>query len=180
MTALHHPISAGLQNYPAELLESRMPVLRWRQELIQDSGGPGTFRGGLAAIGEYEMLGEGHLYVIVDKARASHVRGIFGGMSPPHQNEVVLFPGAADELRLGKKSDIPVKPGDRLISQPAGGGGYGSPLERDPQRVHWDVLNGYVSREAAEQIYGVVLTAEDDVDEPATERLRETMRKQSS
>ncbi|MEX2420557.1 MAG: hydantoinase B/oxoprolinase family protein, partial [Actinomycetota bacterium] len=47
MSALHHPIQAGVQNYPAELLETRMPVLRLRQELVQDSGGAGEFRGGL-------------------------------------------------------------------------------------------------------------------------------------
>jgi N-methylhydantoinase B len=178
MSALHHPIQAGVQNYPAELLETRMPVLRWRQELVEDSGGAGTFRGGLAAIGEYEILGEGQLTTIADKATASHVRGLFGGLSPPQRNQIVLFPGTDKELRLGKRSDIPVEPGDRLISRPAGGGGYGPPHERDLTRVRWDLLNGYVSREAAERLYGVIFNADDEVDESATAQLRETMRSQ--
>jgi N-methylhydantoinase B len=175
MSALHHPIQAGVQNYPAELLETRMPVLRRRQELIQDSGGAGTFRGGLAATGEYELLGDGLLIVIVDKARASHVRGLFGGMSPPDRNEVVLFPGTDREMRLGKQSDIPVRSGDRLISRPAGGGGYGPPSARDPERVRWDVLNGYVSREAADRLYGVVLSDDGEIDSNATDVARQAM-----
>jgi N-methylhydantoinase B len=172
MSALHHPIQAGVQNYPAELLETRMPVLRWRQELVQDSGGPGTYRGGLAAAGEYEILGEGALIAVADKTAASHVRGLFGGMSPPERNEIVVFPGTEKELRLGKRGDIAVEPGDRLRSRPAGGGGWGPPEERDPALVRDDVKNGYVSREAAERIYRVVLTAEGDVDEAATASLR--------
>ena len=175
MSALHHPIQAGVQNYPAELLETRMPVLRWRQELIQDSGGAGAFRGGLAATGEYELLGDGLLIVIVDKARASHVRGLFGGMSPPDPNEVVLFPTTDREIRLGKKSDIPVRRGDRLISRPSGGGGYGPPTDRDPERVRWDVLNGYVSRDAAERLYGVKLTSDGDIDAEKTAAARRAL-----
>ncbi len=173
MSALHHPIQAGVQNYPAELVETRMPVLRRRQELVQDSGGPGTYRGGLAATGEYELLGDGQLIVIVDKAEASHVRGLFGGMSPPDRNEVVVFPGSDKELRLGKRGDIPVGPGDRFISRPAGGGGWGPPHERDPELVRDDVKNGYVSRSAAESIYLVALTVDGEVDELATAKLRE-------
>src|SRR5262249_44142335 len=105
-------------------------------------------------------------------AQASHVRGLFGGASPPLRNEVVLFPGTEREMRLGKRSDIPVKPGDRLISRPAGGGGYGPPAQRDTERVRRDVLNGYVSREAAERVYGVVLTADGEVDPDRTNAAR--------
>jgi N-methylhydantoinase B len=176
MSALHHPIQAGVQNYPAELLETRMPVLRWRQELLQDSGGPGQWRGGLAAIGEYELLGEGALIAIADKSTASHVRGLFGGQGPPQRNEIVMFPGTDKELRLGKRSDVPVAAGDRIVSRPAGGGGYGPPHERDPELVRQDVLNGYVSREAAESVYGVAFTAGDEIDADATARLREALR----
>ena len=62
--------------------------------------------------------------------------------------------------------------GDRLIMEMPGGGGFGSPFARDPERVREDVLNELVSREAAERDYGVVLTDDGAVDEQATRRRR--------
>jgi N-methylhydantoinase B len=157
MNALIHPMSSGIEYLPAELLETRMPILRRRHELETDSGGPGQWRGGLGALCEHEVLNEGIAVTICDKSRASKVRGQAGGLGPPRQNAIVMFPGTEREMRLGKKSDIPVQPGDVLLSMPTGGGGYGDPRRRDPEKVAWDVRNGYVSREQAEEVYGVTL-----------------------
>ena len=55
------------------------------------------------------------------------------------------------------------------------GGGWGNPLERDPQRVRWDVIEELVSREAARATYGVVLRDDLSIDEPATRMLREKL-----
>jgi N-methylhydantoinase B len=172
MNSLIHPMSAGIEYLPGELLESRMPILKRRHELETDSGGPGEFRGGLSAEVEFEMLSDGVGVTIADKREASVVRGLEGGHSPNHQNEIVMFPGTDRELRLGKKSDIPIRSGDVIISRPAGGGGYGPPSRRDPEKVAWDVRNGYVSREQAEEVYRVVLTSAFAVDLEATQRLR--------
>jgi N-methylhydantoinase B len=172
MSALIHPMSAGIEYLPAELLESRMPILKHRHELEMDSGGAGEFRGGLGAEAEFEMLSAGVGVTIADKCKASIVRGLAGGLSPSHQNEILLFPNTDRELRLGKKSDIPIHPGDVIVSRPAGGAGYGDPRSRNPEKVAWDVRNGYVSRAQAAEVYGVVLTAGFVVDVEATERLR--------
>jgi N-methylhydantoinase B len=173
MNALIHPMSAGIEYLPAELLETRMPVLKHRHELETDSGGPGRFRGGLSATAEFELLSGGIAVTIADKSKASKVQGRDGGMSPPHQNEIVMFPGSEREMRLGKRSDIVVAAGDTVISRPAGGGGYGDPLTRDPERVARDVRDDYVSRESAERDYGVVLTEVGGVDEAATTKRRQ-------
>ena len=145
MSALIHPMSAGIEYLPAELLETRMPILKRRHELETDSGGPGEFRGGLGAVVEYELQSDGISVAICEKSRASQVRGLAGGSGPPHLNEIVFFPGTDRELHLGKKADIPIAPGDVVRSRAAGGGGYGDPLRRDPERVASDVLDGYVS-----------------------------------
>ena len=59
-----------------------------------------------------------------------------------------------------------------VIAQHPGGGGWGDPLEREPERVHWDVVEGLVSREAAERDYAVVVSASGALDAAASARLR--------
>lgn len=172
MSALIHPISAGIEYLPAEIAETRMPILRRRHELEQDSGGPGRWRGGLAATCEYEFLNDGEAVTACDKTSAGEIRGLKGGKGPPHLNAVVVFPGTDREMRLGKKAGIHVSSGDVVVTRPAGGGGYGDPRERDPEKVAWDVTNGYVSAEMAEEAYGVGFNEDGEVDEARTRELR--------
>ncbi len=174
MSSRLHSIQAGSESMPAEILETRMPVLKRRFELVTDSGGAGEFRGGLSAAAEFVFESEGSAVGIVEKSRASEVRGLAGGKSPPFRNSVVMFPDTDKELRLGKGADIPVAPGDVAVVTPAGGGGYGDPLERDPARVGLDVQNDYVSLEASERTYGVVVSDPElgRIDLEATQLLR--------
>jgi N-methylhydantoinase B len=171
MSALIHPISAGIEALPAELMETRMPILKRRFELDQDSGGPGRWRGGLSTIAEYEFLAEGLAVTISDRT-TGQIQALDGGMPPPRLNTVVFYAGTDHELHLGKKADLQVQAGDAFINRPAGGGGYGDPRKRDPEAVAWDVLNDYVSREAAERYYGVAVREDGTVDEKETSRLR--------
>jgi N-methylhydantoinase B len=177
MNALIHPISAGIEYLPAELLETRMPVVKRKHELVRDSGGPGEFRGGLGASAEYEVQSEGIAVAICDKTTASKTKGLAGGLGPPEQNAILVYAGTDRELRLGKKSDFPLSAGDRIVSKPTGGGGYGDPMTRDPERVAWDVKNDYVSRDSAEEHYGVVLNDDGSVDAEATARRRSAAEK---
>ena len=157
MTALVHPVEAGVETVPTEVLEARMPLIVHRFGLIPDSGGPGRYRGGLAAEKEFEFLGEGEAVSVADKAFRSPVRGLAGGSPAPDMNRLTWFPGTDRELQLGKRSGIVVAAGDTVISRSAGGGGWGEPLTRRIEHVVEDVLDGYVSVEAAERDYGVVL-----------------------
>lgn len=174
MSALSHPICAGTEYPPTEVIEARMPIIKWRHELVTDSGGAGEYRGGLAVRGEFEVLSEGSSVACAEKT-TSDVRGLQGGHSPPYRNAIIMFPDSERELVLGKKSDIPLSAGDSFVSRPSGGGGWGNPTQRDVDRVSWDVLNGYVSREQAEALYGVVITDDGKVDATATSSLRKRL-----
>ena len=66
-----------------------------------------------------------------------------------------------------------LKTGDAFILRSGGGGGFGAPAERDPQRVAHDVRQGYVSREAARKRYGVAIRDQGGIDAAGTARLRE-------
>jgi N-methylhydantoinase B len=66
--------------------------------------------------------------------------------------------------------------GEVCVTRATGGGGWGTPLDRDPRRVREDVLDGLISRERARNVYGVVLdTTGANVDEAVTDALRRRM-----
>ena len=74
-----------------------------------------------------------------------------------------------------------LEPGDILDQDSGGGGGYGDPIEREVEKVGWDVLNEYVSIEAARDVYGVVIDPETFVvDDAATKKLREKLKNKQS
>jgi N-methylhydantoinase B len=79
-------------------------------------------------------------------------------------------------LSPSKFTNVPLKRGDVFSTWQGGGGGYGDPLDRDDERVRVDVLDGYVSREAAERDYGVVLDQRGNVDAEATATVRRSRR----
>jgi N-methylhydantoinase B len=153
----------------AEALESGMPLRVERSELRRDSGGEGTMRGGLGIRRELRLVdGEARYSVLSDRA----VVPPFGMGGAGHAAPVkVALERDGREIEFatpGKVTGYPVQAGDVVVMQSAGGGGYGDPLARDPERVQRDVLGGYVSPERAREGYGVVLTAEGVVDVGAT------------
>ena len=173
LSAAIHPTEAGAENLPVEMLEARMPVRKTSFGLIEDSGGPGEFRGGLAAEACFEFEGPGRLTIWAEKTTASTPLGLQGGSSPPARNISILFAGTDRERRLGKAADVAVDRGDVLVVRPAGGAGYGDPRNRDPAAVARDVQAGYVSRAAAAELYGVALDAGSfEIDHGATAALR--------
>ena len=113
----------------------------------------------------------------VDDHRSRQMPGVAGG-SPGEPNKLVIRYGSDDPYTVEHTADwIPMKAGQRLCYDYGGGGGWGDPLDRDPAAVLDDVLDEYVSPEAAEREYGVVLTGSLEdltlaVDETATEKLR--------
>jgi N-methylhydantoinase B len=140
---------------PIEITESEFPTRVRRFELIRDSGGPGRFRGGLSARRMWEVL--------VDDAQLT-LRG--GKHTVPAAGAEGGDPGALGSLTLNVESTDP-KPlpsrfsgvrlmrGDTLTLEKAGGGGLGDPHARPFERIVSDVLDGYVSRAAAIERYGV-------------------------
>ena len=155
------------ENYPVEFLELGYPVRLTEYGIHRDSGGPGAFRGGCGIVREYELLAdEGTLAVRIDGV-VNPPWGAAGGMGAG-AGRAVVNPGRADERVLAPLSDgNALRKGDVLRIETGGGGGRGHPFDRPGELVLRDVLEGYVSVEAAARDYGAVIR-EGALDETAT------------
>ena len=163
-------------NIPVEAQEANQPLIVERFELIRDSAGAGTFRGGCGIRRDLRFLAdEGKLTNLSDRQKFAPY-GLFGGKTG-RLSRTVINPGPDEQIVHGKQSRE-FAYGDVISFEQSGAGGYGDPLERDPARVLADVLDDYVSVEAARSEYGVVIEgrgADLRVDEAATGALRRTM-----
>ena len=161
------------RNIPVEFAEARWPLRVERLGLAVDSGGPGLFRGGLGYDKHIRVLRDAAFMSIADRSILS-CWGVNGGRAGrPFRVEV-----AGREME-GLVDHEPVRAGEIIRIRTTGGGGWGSPFDRDPERVAADVRDGKVSFEGARDDYGVVLTGPQDdpvVDKEATEALRAELR----
>ena len=144
---------SGVAGVPAEVMESLTPLVQYRRELRTDSGGPGTYRGGLGQWTEVAYRGNAAWGVsaLVDRTRFP-ATGLEGGKSGSPGEFLVN-----NTMRPQPKALISLAPDARVQLNPPGGGGYGNPFQRPVDLVLNDVVNGYVSLEAAEREYGVVI-----------------------
>ncbi len=152
--------AANLSNYPVELVEAEMPLKVTRYGLVPDSGGAGRRRGGLAAERAFEFLGDKSEFTLRTDRRDHPPYGIAGG-APGGASANSFTPAAGVERGLPTMpmQSFIARRGDCVSLVSAGGGGYGEPYEREPERVLDDVLEGRVSPGAAAEHYGVVLDA---------------------
>jgi len=144
-------------NTPCEIFESDCPLIVEKRELICDSGGPGKMRGGLGREVVFRVPGD-------EYAPSSPVAiGVQGGrFRYPADGLFSGKPGSKSRFLINGVPQDPgglsfAEPGDVIAFSNPGGGGYGNPLERDPEMVKRDVINGYVSPESAKGDYGVEL-----------------------
>ncbi len=164
----------------AEINESLYPHIQWERDYRTDSGGPGRWRGLCGSHYEKEVLVDAKVYTYVVGMKYP-MPGICGGR-PGAPNELVIRYGSDDPYRVTHTADwVPIAAGQRIMYDYGGGGGWGDPLERDPQAVLDDVLDEYVSVEGARRDYGVVLTGSLEdltlaVDAQATAALRARLR----
>jgi N-methylhydantoinase B len=159
---------------PAEILEASYPVMFSQWALRPDSAGAGLHRGGLGAIYEIEALSPTGADVFLLGERGKFAPFGVNGGQPAALNQ---FHWQTDEGEktppmASKITDVKIKQGRRVRLETPGGGGWGSPLTRDPECVARDVRLGYVSAEAARTAYGVVVSADGALDEAATRALR--------
>jgi len=158
-------------NSPIEELESEIPVYVREYGLRPDSAGAGRQRGGLGVRRDYEFYGDNATFSLLTDRTKSAPWGLFGGHSAGPA-EFVRDP-AGEKTALSSKSTTELDPGEVVSVRTPGGGGYGDPLERDPEAVLEDVRNGTCSQQRAREVYGVVV-ADGEIDEVATrERRRE-------
>ena len=168
-------ILANMAAQSAEVSELENPVEILGCELVTDACGAGRYRGGAPFYRDYRMSEEEAVVQVRSDRQTHRPYGLYGGR-PGAPGAVVLNPGE-DQRTLPSKVTMTCRRGDVVRWVLPGGGGWGDPLERDPQRVLRDVRNELVSPAAAERDYGVIVNAERwQVDEVATERLRKQRR----
>jgi N-methylhydantoinase B len=167
--------AANLGNTPVELLESRHPVEITRYAFVQNSGGPGRARGGAALVRGYRLLADKAVLVMRSDRRDHLPYGLAGGR-PGTPSWNVLNPGPNQRtLAVCPMSAVPMVGGDEFVHIQAGAGGYGDPLDRDPEKVRADIENELITPSYGEAVYGVILRAS-RVDLDGTERKRAEMR----
>jgi N-methylhydantoinase B len=167
------------RNQPAEFTENRFPVIVEKLALATDSGGAGKRRGGLGYEKHYRVLVDCHTIVTADRVRLG-CYGVNGGRAGEPFCVTVDLHGRAKDLG-GLVDGEPLAAGQVLRVVTTGGGGWGDPLDREPELVQRDVTQGKVSAAAARDDYGVVLTpgalaGEYEVDRAGTEKRRAALR----
>jgi len=161
-------------NTPVEILESDTPLIIRERQLLTDSGGAGRHRGGLGRRMVFEIPND-------EYAPKPPVRlGIQSGrFRYPPEGLAGGQPGSRAQFLVNGEPGNPygltqLQPGDVVTMDAAGGGGHGASLERDPDKVWRDVEEGYVTRDAARDVYGVALDPEArEMDVVATAQLRQ-------
>jgi N-methylhydantoinase B len=159
---------SGVRTIPVEATESVAPVVFYRREFRESSGGAGERRGGLGQVIEIGGAGANPVALLCNFERVKNpARGRDGGKS-----------GAAGTVAL--RSGRPIRPKGRQTVPPRdaiqlhlpGGGGFGDPRRRDPQSVRDDVLDGLITAEEARRDYGVVIDMRGEIDLAETARVR--------
>jgi N-methylhydantoinase B len=162
----------NVMNGPVEALETEFPMRVEAYELVADSGGPGRFRGGLGTRRIWRILAdEASVNLRTDRFHHSSL-GLFGAKPAKPSRAFVNFGTPQERPLTSKIAGLRLKKDDRIIWELAGGGGYGPPNERDPERVRLDVVRGYITADAARTYYYVLLDGDQNVDAPATQLLR--------
>jgi len=170
--------SAGfhnLANTPVEMVEIGYPFRFSAYELIADSGGAGRFRGGLGVRREFALIGAKANLTTQGERFKFAPYGLFGG-KPGRKGRFLVRRGSEIVDLTSKTTNYVLQQGDHFIILTQGGGGYGSPLERDPQLVLEDVRQEKVTLESARNDYGVLIDPDSlALDADKTRALRETL-----
>ena len=169
-TGIMHLSEPGCRNNPIEVLETKAPWLIENYSILQDSGGPGRYRGGLGIERRYRFLAEAACLTLVKKTKTSPW-GMAGGEDGV-PGKVIVRPDTNQEISTGAINEQ-MQPGDVLVNRSGGGGGWGEPSQREPDAVLQDVQGGYISSEAALNDYLVAIDNDkQSVDRDATNALR--------
>ena len=162
----------------AEVVEAQCPLRIEAHGLREGSCGDGEFRGGLGLRRDVRILGDvASLSVLADKNLIPPF-GVAGALGGAANRFTVIRDGETVEPSPvpGKVGDFPLQIGDVVRMETSGGGGYGDPLTRAPERVQADVALGYLDRDQAAQRYGMVIDVGGNVESAATQELRDRLR----
>ncbi len=171
------------RNNPLEDLGMHLPMICDRYEIRDDVfPGAGKYRGGMGVVKSQRFLTPGFMTHESDRNEDAPW-GIFGGTDGVPARVRIHNAARAEEPRdvYAKFSGMRAELGDVVSYLSPGGGGFGNPLERDPGKVLDDLLDGFITAEHAQEVYGVVFQHVSNgygwgVDEAGTEALRARMR----
>ena len=164
---------SNMRNHPVEIVEQDAGVVVHEYGLRPDSGGAGQWRGGVGQVFTFEVLKDGSSVQARGMERFRFPPWGVAGGKPSARMRCVRNLGRTDEQELDKLDELFVNAGDTVTFMLPGASGFGDSFRRDPEAVLHDVRLGFVSHEAAERDYGVVI-ADGRVDAKATERARAT------
>ena len=174
-------MGANQSNVSIEMIESEYPIRINEYGMLADTGGAGRYRGGLGLVREYEILSDEAILNVRSDKRRFPPHGLFGGR-PGSSSWNYVNPGRSDRVLPVLMTEVEkLGQGDVFRHEMSGGGGYGDPLERDPDSVLRDVTEEKVTPAHARREYGVVLVEAESpgawsLDLSATRNLREQMR----
>jgi len=162
-----------------EIDELHYPIRVHERRLAPDSEGGGRWRGAPALSVEFGPVQDPVDIIFAVDGRINGAIGVQGGLAgAPARNYRRLASG--ERVELGGLVAIRLERDETIVGVCCGGGGYGSPFDRDPARVARDVAEGYVTRSRAETVYGVVFDVAGALDAMATERRRSDLRRGES
>lgn len=172
--------ASGVLRYEAiEMVEQTYPLHYERDEVLPDTMGAGEWDGAPGCIMEVRDRFNPAFWPTIGVG--GRFKGVWGGKdgSPPYDYVIDLRTGEKREKPIAEMEGATYQPYELLGSLSQGGGGYGNPLDRDPERVRHRVREGWLSLERARDVYGVVLGTKSEqyaVDYEATKKLREELR----
>ena len=168
---------ANLRNSPLETVEAKSATRVYTYGLRPDSAGPGKYRGGCGIVFEFEVLAPDCVIIARGMERLRFQPwGLHGGAGGANGRIEVKRAGSDHFEHVPKADALRASVGDIVRLSTAGGGGWGDALERDPQRVLDDVLNGLVTVAGAERDYGVMIK-NGAMDAAGTAKLRKSRRR---
>lgn len=162
------PFPSGVKAIAVEITEALTPLVFWRKELRRDSGGAGAYRGGLGQTIEVGSREDAPFAIFARFQRVKFPAAGRGGGAAGAPGRLSLASGEP----VAPRGTQVIPAGKRLVVEMPGGGGIGNPAKRDSEAVAADVVNGYVSPEAARDIYKVIIGADGRVEETKTAEAR--------
>lgn len=163
---------------PVEVNETKAPIFFEKFALRPDSGGAGKYRGGMGIEIVASLMIDGQMRNMMTRAKCLPW-GVQGGYAGAANLAYVIRPDGTEE-QVPRTVDHPLPKGWKIHLLTGGGGGYGSPWAREPERVRSDVRAGYVSAAAAREIYGVAIEGSDfQINLEDTEKLRAALTRKS-
>jgi N-methylhydantoinase B len=165
------------RNTPVEVIETRFPLRMERHELLPEHAGAGRHRGGPGVARDFRMLGPGiRMQFTAENVTDTLAKGLHGG-GDGMPGSLAVRPGTDREEILAERvtNYWPFETGELISVRSGGGGGWGDPHDREPERLADDVLDGYVTPEQAREVYGVAVERSGrtwQVDDEETARLR--------